>query len=63
LNDHGELGEVPNDWRKANVIPTFKKGKKDHQGNHRLVSLSSIPGKAIIHLILGNISRHVKEKR
>jgi len=54
---------VPNDWRKANVIPTFKKGKKDHQGNHRLVSLSSIPGKAIIHLILGNISRHVKEKR
>ncbi|PKU35663.1 rna-directed dna polymerase from mobile element jockey-like [Limosa lapponica baueri] len=28
-------GEVPEDWRKANVTPVFKKGKKDNLGNYR----------------------------
>jgi len=26
-------GEVPEDWRKANVTPIFKKGKKEDSGN------------------------------
>jgi len=34
--------EVPEDWRKANVTPVFKKGKKEDPGNYRLVSLTSI---------------------
>ncbi|PKU47470.1 rna-directed dna polymerase from mobile element jockey-like [Limosa lapponica baueri] len=38
-------GEVPEDWREANVIPVFKKGKKEDLENYRLVSLTSIPGK------------------
>ncbi|PKU43345.1 hypothetical protein llap_6347 [Limosa lapponica baueri] len=38
-------GKVPEDWRKANVIPVFKKGKKEDPGNYRPVSLTSIPGK------------------
>ena len=25
--------EVPEDWRKANVTPIFKKGKKEHPGS------------------------------
>ena len=33
-------GEVPEDWRIANVTPVFKKGKKEDPGNHRLVSLT-----------------------
>ncbi|PKU44703.1 rna-directed dna polymerase from mobile element jockey-like [Limosa lapponica baueri] len=28
-------GEVPEAWRKANVIPVFKKGKKEDLGNYR----------------------------
>ena len=39
--------EVPEDWRKANVTPVFKKGKKDDPGNYRPVSLTSIPGKVV----------------
>jgi len=43
--------EVPEDWRKANVIPIFKKGKKEDPGNYRPVSLTSIPGKVMEQLI------------
>lgn len=52
---------MPEDWRKANVIPTFKKGKKD-PGHYRLVNLSLVPGKVMEQLILKTISRHMKDK-
>ncbi|XP_064909576.1 gamma-1-syntrophin isoform X3 [Columba livia] len=58
-----ETGEVPEDWRKANVTPVFKKGKKEDPGNYRPVSLTSVPGKVMEQLILGAISRHIKDKR
>ena len=45
-------GEVPEDWRKANVTPIFKKGKKEDPGNYRLLSLTSILGKVMEQLIL-----------
>ncbi|PKU36575.1 rna-directed dna polymerase from mobile element jockey- hypothetical protein [Limosa lapponica baueri] len=56
-------GEVPEDWRKASVIPVFKKGKKEDPGNYRPVSLTSIPGKMMERLILGIISKHLEEKK
>ncbi|KFP33247.1 RNA-directed DNA polymerase from mobile element jockey, partial [Colius striatus] len=55
-------GEVPEDWRKANVTPVFKKGRKDDSGNYRPVSLTSIPGKVMEQLILNAITEHMKEK-
>ncbi|GAB0183432.1 mitochondrial enolase superfamily member 1 [Grus japonensis] len=55
-------GEVPEDWRKANVTLIFKKGKKEDPGNYRPVSLTSIPGKMMEQLILGVINKHVEEK-
>lgn len=42
------VGEVSEDWKKVNVILTFKKGKKEDLENDRLVSLTLIPGKFII---------------
>ena len=58
------MGEVPEDWRKANVTPLFKKGKKEDPGNYRPVSLySSIPGKVMEQLILETISRHMKDRK
>ncbi|KFP25921.1 RNA-directed DNA polymerase from mobile element jockey, partial [Colius striatus] len=55
-------GEVPEDWRKANVMPVFKKGRKDDPGNYRPVSLTSIPGKVMEQLILNVITEHMKDK-
>ncbi|XP_054074730.1 transcription factor ETV6 isoform X1 [Rissa tridactyla] len=55
-------GEVPEDWRKADITPIFKKGKKEEPGNYRPVSLTSVPGKVMERLILDVISKHVEEQ-
>ncbi|KFP31467.1 hypothetical protein N325_06266, partial [Colius striatus] len=55
-------GEVPEDWRKVNVTPVFKKSKKEEPGNYRPVSLTSIPGKVMEQLVLGAVCRHFKDK-
>ncbi|PKU46015.1 rna-directed dna polymerase from mobile element hypothetical protein [Limosa lapponica baueri] len=31
-------GKVPKDWRKADVTPVFKKGKRDDAGNYRVLN-------------------------
>ncbi|PKU33402.1 rna-directed dna polymerase from mobile element jockey-like [Limosa lapponica baueri] len=58
-----QSGKVPEDWRKASVIPVFKKAKKKDPGNYRLVSLTSTPGKTVEWLVLGDISKHMEEKK
>ena len=35
-------GEVLEDWRKANVAPIFKKGKRYNAENYRPISLTCI---------------------
>jgi len=58
-----KMGEVPEDWRKAIVIPVFKKSKKENPGNYRLVSITSVPGKVMEQLVLDVISKQVEEKK
>lgn len=48
---------------KANITPTFKKGKKKDSGNYRLLSLSSVPGRAMKQFLLETISNQMKDKR
>ncbi|GAB0206013.1 mitochondrial enolase superfamily member 1 [Grus japonensis] len=52
-------GEVPVDWRLANVTPIYKKGRKEDLGNYRPVSLTSVLGKVIEQIILSAIMWHV----
>ncbi|KAF4792243.1 hypothetical protein TURU_123107 [Turdus rufiventris] len=39
-----DTGEVPDDWKQANVTPINQKGGKEGPGNYRPVSLTSAPG-------------------
>ncbi|CAM5075120.1 unnamed protein product [Natator depressus] len=58
-----QLGEVPDDWKKANVVPIFKKGKKEDPGNYRPVSLSSVPGKIMEQVLKESILKHLEERK
>lgn len=40
-------GEVPLDWRSADVSPIHKKGPRTERGNHRPISLTSVVGKLL----------------
>ncbi|KAJ7397925.1 RNA-directed DNA polymerase from mobile element jockey-like protein [Pitangus sulphuratus] len=56
-----ESREVPADQKLANVVPMFKKGKKEDPGNYKPVSLTSTPGKILEKIILGSIEKHLKD--
>ena len=44
-------GEVPNDWRDANVSPIFKSGSRAVPGNYRPVSLTCVLCKVLESII------------
>ncbi|KAF1435562.1 hypothetical protein FQV21_0002216, partial [Spheniscus demersus] len=56
-------GEVPDDWRLANVTPIDKKGWKEGPGNYRPVSLTSVPGKIMERFILRALTRHERDNQ
>jgi len=52
-------GVVPmSDWRRANVVPIFKKGQKYSCANYRPISLTCIISKVMEHIICSNIMAH-----
>ena len=53
-------GDVPVDWKQANVMPIFKKGWKDDPGSYRPISLTSVPGKVMKWIISGTIMDQLK---
>ncbi|GAB0203730.1 mitochondrial enolase superfamily member 1 [Grus japonensis] len=57
-------GEVPVDWRLANVTPIHKKGRKEDLGNYRPVSLTLLPGKPEPgQKVMEQIMQHVQDNQ
>ena len=48
-----ETGQFPSDWKKANIVPVFKKVDKQLLKNYRPISLLPITGK-IFGMLLNN---------
>ncbi|RMC06334.1 hypothetical protein DUI87_15765 [Hirundo rustica rustica] len=54
-------GEVPDDWKLANVTLIHKKGAKEDPGSYRPVSLTSVPGKIMEQFILSAITQNLQD--
>ena len=52
-------GNIPNDWRTANVTAIFKKGERYKASNYRPVSLTSLCCKVQEHIIVSSILKHL----
>ena len=56
-------GEVPVDWKSANVTPIYRQGQKEDLGNYGPVRLTSLPGKVMEQIILSAITRHTQDNQ
>ena len=53
-------GTVPTSWKKAHIVPIYKKGSRAQASNYRPVSLTSILCKLCEHIIHCAIIRHLE---
>nr|XP_054757211.1 cylicin-1-like [Lytechinus pictus] len=52
-------GTIPEDWKKGNIVPVFKKGDRSLPENYRPVSLTSIVCKTLEHIVCSSFMKHL----
>jgi len=58
-----DTGNVPMDWRCANVTPIYKKGPRSDPGNYRPVSLTSVCCKIMESIIRDGLMTHLERNK
>ena len=56
-----EQGEIPGEWKKANISPIYKKGARNKAENYRPISLTSIICKIMEKLIKEAVMRYLND--
>ncbi|KFV15732.1 hypothetical protein N339_02314, partial [Pterocles gutturalis] len=55
-------GEVPGNWKKGNIAPIFRKGRKEDPGNKQPAGLTSVSWKIMEQVFLEAMLRHMGER-
>ena len=58
-----QRGEVPSDWKKANISPIFKKGSKSIAANYRPISLTAVLCKLMESFIRDHVMTYLMENK
>ena len=53
------LGIFPEDWKLANIVPIFKKGRRDFVENYRPISLLPVISKVLERCLLAGLRDHI----
>lgn len=53
-------GNVPSDWKRANIAPIFKGGDRSEANNYRPISLTCILCKICEHILASNMWKHIE---
>ena len=54
-------GKVPTQWKKAHIVPLFKKGSRSDAANYRPISLTSVLCKLCEHIIHCAVIQHLTD--
>ncbi len=52
---------MPEDWRKANVVAVYKKGRKCEPSNYRPISLTCVCCKILEHIVASSVMHHARD--
>ena len=52
------LGNVPREWKLANVVPLLKSGDRESISNYRPISLCSVPCKIVERVVASHLLKH-----
>ena len=56
-----DSGQVPSDWKTANVCPIFKKGQNYDAANYRPISLTCVCSKLLEHIVTKHVVAHLEK--